>query len=106
MKICKHCGVEHNMRGNSCRVCKDNLYLYNLNRNEIMVLHESQNGNCALCNKSVAMFNGGSYNSGNIDHCHSTGKVRGILCHQCNTYVGYFENKMTFDKLKNYLGVA
>lgn len=106
MKICKHCGEEHDMRGLSCRVCKDNLYNYNMNRNDVLTLHESQNGKCALCDKEVKMFNGGSYKSGNVDHCHKNGTVRGILCHQCNTFVGYMENKVPFYKLKSYLGVA
>ncbi|MCA8263300.1 endonuclease VII domain-containing protein [Burkholderia multivorans] len=39
-------------------------------------LLKKQNGCCALC--------GGLMERPVIDHCHQTGKVRGILCHPCN----------------------
>lgn len=29
-----------------------------------------------------------------IDHCHSTGKVRGLLCNRCNKAIGIFEDKV------------
>lgn len=35
-----------------------------------------QNGACALC--------GGEMKRPVVDHCHQTGRVRGILCHPCN----------------------
>jgi hypothetical protein len=103
MKNCKHCGTEHNLRGKECRVCKDGMFRYKMTRNDMLQLHESQNKQCALCEKELAMFNGGSYNSGNIDHCHTSGKVRGILCHQCNTFIGYLEQKVPLDKIQFYL---
>ncbi|HDR9290545.1 TPA: hypothetical protein QDB46_005754 [Burkholderia multivorans] len=39
-------------------------------------LLKNQNGLCALC--------GGLMERPVIDHCHQTGRVRGILCHPCN----------------------
>ena len=36
-----------------------------------------------------------------IDHCHSTGKVRGVLCDPCNTTLGHLEK--TEDSLMNYI---
>jgi cell division protein FtsI/penicillin-binding protein 2 len=43
----------------------------------------SQNGVCAICRKTCP--------SGRrlaVDHCHDTGKVRGLLCTPCNTAIG------------------
>lgn len=39
-----------------------------------------------------------------IDHCHKTGKIRGILCSRCNTALGGFNDDIKLlDKAINYL---
>jgi hypothetical protein len=39
-----------------------------------------------------------------IDHCHSTKKVRGMLCHNCNTALGLIkDNEDTLVRLIQYL---
>jgi hypothetical protein len=44
-----------------------------------------QNGRCAIC---------GVNQEGNldVDHCHQTKKVRGLLCRKCNLAIGYFQD--------------
>jgi hypothetical protein len=37
-----------------------------------------------------------------IDHDHATNKFRGLLCHYCNTRLGWYEDNR--DKIKEYLG--
>lgn len=106
MKKCKYCQEEHNLKGFICRVCKDGLYRYNMTRIDQINLYKSQDGKCALCEKQLIMFSGTSSSSGNIDHCHKTNKVRGILCHQCNTFLGYFEKKIHLEKLEKYICVS
>lgn len=40
-----------------------------------------------------------------IDHCHKTGKVRGILCSKCNTALGLLDDSIDkIEQLKSYLG--
>lgn len=44
----------------------------------------SQNNSCAICRTDF------DKRKPHVDHCHNTGVVRGILCTQCNTGIGYF----------------
>ena len=41
---------------------------------------EAQGGCCKLCNKTSSVKN----RKWHVDHCHVTGRIRGILCHNCN----------------------
>ncbi len=50
---------------------------------------KSQNGACAICKKF--RLNKGKKHMA-IDHCHKTGKVRGVLCHICNRGLGMFDD--------------
>lgn len=106
MKNCKHCGVdllESKGIGAQCYTCKNGLERYGMNRKDMINLYESQNKLCALCDKPVDLFSRRKGNSGYIDHCHTTGKVRAILCHPCNTALGYIERKLDLDRVKKYV---
>lgn len=47
---------------------------------------------CALCPAPVSLHtNDGFGPIGQIDHCHSSGDVRGLLCARCNVRVGFLE---------------
>ena len=68
------------------------------------LLLEQQKGRCKLCEVAIKFDGVTNGNSACIDHCHSTGRVRGILCHNCNTMVGYLENRnWDLDQVKRYL---
>lgn len=49
---------------------------------------ESVSGSCEICKKSPE-DNGKALA---VDHCHSNGHVRGILCEQCNKGLGHFKD--------------
>lgn len=68
---------------------------YGLTQEDFQRLYESQDGKCAICLKLV----GGT--KINVDHCHKTGKVRGLLCWNCNIAIGYFKDNT--NNLKNAL---
>lgn len=54
-------------------------------------LYKEQNGCCAICGKEEKSV---LRNRLNIDHCHTTGKVRGLLCHHCNAALGHLEDSI------------
>lgn len=47
-----------------------------------------QGGGCAICGSSVDVAG----RKLAVDHCHSTGMVRGILCSHCNRGLGFFRD--------------
>lgn len=47
---------------------------------------------CAICGEFTTVYLA-------IDHCHETGKIRGLLCTRCNTGLGLF--KEDTDRLKS-----
>lgn len=60
-----------------------------------------QNGTCAICHRPERIKG----RSLCVDHCHSTGEVRGLLCNACNIAIGKLEDNL--DYIKNalkYLG--
>lgn len=62
---------------------------YNITFDEFNALLESQNGGCAICrysDRSDPKF------FPVVDHCHTTGIVRGLLCANCNHAIGKFKD--------------
>jgi len=102
---CRHCDIELNKvkhEGLQCKTCRNGLNRYNLNRKQQIQLLESQNYKCALCESVISLFVGNNQ-SGVIDHCHKTGKVRGVICSYCNVALGRIEHVGKDKFLKNLL---
>lgn len=49
----------------------------------------AQNGVCAICEKEETKLANGTLRVLSVDHNHTTGAVRGLLCSSCNLVVGY-----------------
>ncbi len=49
----------------------------------------SQDGRCAICDVE---FTKAQKRLPHIDHCHDTGRVRGLLCHKCNAGIGFLQH--------------
>jgi len=68
---------------------------YSLTEEQRQQMLEGQGRKCRICGKP---------NPKCIDHCHSTGTVRGVLCHQCNLGLGhFFDNPSLLNKAIDYL---
>lgn len=65
-------------------------YLYNISLDDYNKLLLEQNNVCAICSKENIVKNKPLA----VDHCHTTGKVRGLLCYHCNDGLGKFKDNI------------
>ena len=127
MKTCSRCGVEqplsdyhfdkrYNKPRSYCKSCQREMgrewraknadkvreankryalthklkHKYNLTEDEYRQALEDSKGRCQICCKERKLF---------IDHCHETGKFRGLICSQCNSALGLMEDSV--DRLQS-----
>lgn len=70
--------------------------LYGLSYDAYKTMCNTQQGLCAICKKVMDIPH--------VDHCHTTGKIRGLLCKSCNTGIGMFQESLEIlDSAKEYL---
>jgi hypothetical protein len=75
---------------------------YGIGLEEYERLLLKQNNCCKICKTTTPGRKGVKRFA--IDHCHNTGKIRGLLCSKCNTAIGLLnEDPLLFDAAKNYL---
>ena len=75
---------------------------YGLDEDGFQIMWECQFGRCWICKKQMHMpilGRGQDLDCVCVDHDHSTGKVRDLLCSACNKGLGYFSDDVS--KLKN-----
>lgn len=133
MKFCSNCGTslilgdnwtearkKHHM--NSCNKCNSNKNRewrnknpgkarisakyskmksnYGLTKDQYLNLYSETNGCCFICGEHESLFKRGLH----VDHCHTTGMIRGLLCSNCNTALGKFkEDSIILEKAIQYL---
>jgi hypothetical protein len=69
------------------------LKVYGLTHEAYIAMLERQGNACALCGKpETAKDRNGRIRALAIDHDHTTGEVRGLLCFRCNTSLSIVEN--------------
>ena len=74
---------------------------YNITPEEYEERLLKQGGVCQIC-QSLNLRRGSKHMV--VDHCHTTGSFRGILCHKCNTALGLFnDNIKNINRAINYL---
>ena len=132
MKVCTKCKLEQpeenfyqikktGKRHGSCKTCfkqkskesrerlgsrhiKNNnlLWNYGITIEQFDQMMEDCNGQC-VCGATRGRANREALH---VDHNHSTGQVRGLLCSKCNRALGLVENPEVLRKLANYLELA
>lgn len=70
----------------------DQLAKYGMTHADYEDLLAKQNGACAVCKSTTP--NTDRIKNFPIDHCHVTGKVRGLLCSRCNRAIGLLQDKV------------
>lgn len=69
---------------------------YGITMEDYKKLHELQKGLCKICERQKQLM---------VDHCHKTGKIRGLLCGKCNKGLGHFlDNREYLKSAIEYLG--
>lgn len=74
--------------------------VYGLTQTQYKALWASQDFLCAICRKPIRV------RRPQVDHCHDTGVVRGLLCKPCNyTLLGHFKLE-TLIRAARYLALG
>lgn len=62
---------------------------YGMNDAIYAAMLASQGGRCAICRTDTPSTRRDYFD---IDHCHRTGKIRGLLCETCNRAIGLMKD--------------
>lgn len=65
---------------------------FGLTRDEYDRIGETQNWLCAICSKPETSTFRRSIRRLAVDHCHKTGRIRGLLCRKCNQGIGHLRD--------------
>ena len=89
--VCKPCRNEwaHSNRDTTRRVEYANKLLrrYGMTIEQYDIMLRAQEGRCAICRTDKPKGHGGK--TFHVDHDHTTGRVRGLLCSPCNSGLGH-----------------
>ena len=66
---------------------------YGLTIEEYDAMSVQQGSVCAICKQPETQERNGVKYRLAVDHCHRTGKIRGLLCFKCNSAMGQFEKR-------------
>ena len=85
---------------------KEHVASYYLNRKFGITLEQynelltKQDFKCAICGSHISEFKKRLH----VDHCHSTGEIRGLLCFCCNSLLGHAKDDIIIlEQAINYL---
>lgn len=108
-RTCEHCGTDYFPTGPVQKYCSDcagptgttgrlaRLKKYGITHAEWIELLARHGGKCWICRDREATC---------TDHCHDSGRVRGALCHWCNSQLGAIERDGWLESALDYLRIT
>ena len=74
---------------------------FGISYSEYEAMYKSQGGKCAICSGEESCARNEHLA---IDHCHESGRIRGLLCSTCNRALGLFKDSIdVLEGAKQYL---
>lgn len=88
-------GCNKNIESKKTKLCSthQNLLRNGADFDSMIEVYKNFNGECAICKSSDPKT---YYKKFHTDHDHKTGKVRGLLCDQCNKGLGHFKDNIYY----------
>jgi hypothetical protein len=82
---CKSCRSEHYFKTDYGVVARERMLKnrYGMTTLDYEIMVDQQEGKCKICSSEEKLF---------VDHCHDSGKVRGLLCNTCNRSLGLLKD--------------
>lgn len=71
---------------------------YGINLAQYHAMLTAQNNGCKICRTKTPGANYKKLKYFQVDHCHVTGKIRGLLCNTCNRALGLFKDSLSICK--------
>ena len=93
--------IKHKLELNPNYIRNQNIqHLHHISQSDYEALLKNQNYKCLGCNIDINQYGKNFV----IDHCHTTNKIRGLLCSNCNISLGMAQdNPNILRNLANYL---
>jgi hypothetical protein len=107
MSSCKDCVNARGRAAYNSDLARKHKHLkrYGLTLDEVVAMAEKQNYLCLICEKQCAFLVNNGANAFHVDHCHTTGRIRGLICATCNRGLGlFYDNPELLRKAADYLG--
>ena len=91
--VCKACDRkakrERDKRNPDRRANKHLINKYGITLKQKQQMIIDQGCKCKICPKPISPA---EHSKSHVDHCHETGHIRGVLCHNCNRGIGYLQH--------------
>lgn len=96
---CKECYSEYDQQWATLNVKKVRhnrlMSNHNMTFEQYQTMLIQQRHVCQICKQpEIRKSHNGVLRSLSVDHCHKTGKIRGLLCDACNTAIGLLQDSV------------